>query len=359
MSIDSKEFLKQVVAIPSLSGEESKVANYIVETLKSYATETFIDGAGNVVVKFMGTSSKQIMFLGHIDTVAGDIPVEIKDNKLYGRGSVDAKGSICTALMAAVNFWQKHKDINLIVIGAVEEEAASSKGARFVLANYPKPDVLIIGEPSGWEGITLGYKGRLVIKLITEKGNFHSAAEETTAVEEMVIVWQKLQAWQEQLNEHAKGIFNKVQMSLQSINSTNDGLQQICNAFIGFRLPLSYPPSEIEKSLSEFLGNEGLQVQLEVNTPREQPYRADKDSVLSRAFRNAIRQQGGKPRFKLKTGTSDMNVVAPHWKVPTIAYGPGDSSLDHTPIEHLGLDEYEQAIAVFERALEFLTEAQF
>ena len=53
----------------------------------------------------------------------------------------------------------------------------------------------------------------------------------------------------------------------------------------------------------------------------------------------------------LKTGTSDMNVVAPIWKCPIVAYGPGDSSLDHTPNEHLQLDEYWKAVNVLEKTL--------
>jgi LysW-gamma-L-lysine carboxypeptidase len=46
-----------------------------------------------------------------------------------------------------------------------------------------------------------------------------------------------------------------------------------------------------------------------------------------------------------------MNVVAPHWPVPTAAYGPGDSALDHTPEERLSLDEYDRAVAVLTDAL--------
>ncbi len=53
----------------------------------------------------------------------------------------------------------------------------------------------------------------------------------------------------------------------------------------------------------------------------------------------------------LKTGTSDMNVVAPVWQCPIVAYGPGDSALDHTPNEHLPLDEYWQAVRVVEEML--------
>ena len=65
----------------------------------------------------------------------------------------------------------------------------------------------------------------------------------------------------------------------------------------------------------------------------------------------AIRGEGGTPTFKVKTGTSDMNVVAELWPVPTAAYGPGDSALDHTPGERLDLAEYDRAVAVLTAAL--------
>jgi LysW-gamma-L-lysine carboxypeptidase len=52
-----------------------------------------------------------------------------------------------------------------------------------------------------------------------------------------------------------------------------------------------------------------------------------------------------------------MNVVAPVWRCPILAYGPGDSALDHTPREHLDLDEYRRSIRVLERALDHLAVA--
>jgi LysW-gamma-L-lysine carboxypeptidase len=76
---------------------------------------------------------------------------------------------------------------------------------------------------------------------------------------------------------------------------------------------------------------------------------------LVRAFLKGIRAGDGTPRFVVKTGTADMNVVAPHWpETPIVAYGPGDSSLDHTPYEHIDLHEYLQAIAVLQETLSFL-----
>jgi len=66
------------------------------------------------------------------------------------------------------------------------------------------------------------------------------------------------------------------------------------------------------------------------------PYRASKNTPLVRAFLQAIRAERLDPAFKVKSGTSDMNVVGPVWHCPILAYGPGDSSLDHTPDEASG-----------------------
>ena len=87
---------------------------------------------------------------------------------------------------------------------------------------------------------------------------------------------------------------------------------------------------------------------------QEVAFTSDRKNKLARAFNIALRQAGVKPKFKRKTGTSDMNVVAPVWQCPIVAYGPGDSTLDHTPHEHLVLAEYEQAIAILKSVIEKL-----
>ena len=84
----------------------------------------------------------------------------------------------------------------------------------------------------------------------------------------------------------------------------------------------------------------------------EPAWRSQRNSPLVRGFLAAIREQTAeRPRFVSKSGTSDMNVVGPAWQCPVVAYGPGDSSLDHTPNEHLSLDEYWQAVLILESAL--------
>jgi LysW-gamma-L-lysine carboxypeptidase len=93
----------------------------------------------------------------------------------------------------------------------------------------------------------------------------------------------------------------------------------------------------------------------------ERTWRSERDPLLVRSFLSALRTvaPAARPSFVVKTGTSDMNVVAPLWGCPIVAYGPGDSSLDHTPQEHLLLDEYWQAVLVLEEMLRTLLAALY
>jgi len=83
-------------------------------------------------------------------------------------------------------------------------------------------------------------------------------------------------------------------------------------------------------------------------------YRANKNTPLVRSFLSSIRKKGGQPGFLVKTGTSDMNVVGPAWNCPILAYGPGDSNLDHTPNEYIEIQEYLVAVNVLTMTLEQL-----
>ena len=76
-----------------------------------------------------------------------------------------------------------------------------------------------------------------------------------------------------------------------------------------------------------------------------------------RAFLAAVRGQGGEPGCVVKTGTCDMNVTGPVWRCPMLAYGPGDSTLDHTPQEHVEIAEWQRGVAVLADTLRRLTGA--
>ena len=334
------------VGIASPSGGEAAVARYLSGWMAAHGFQAHIDAAGNAVGE-RGHGPRTVVLLGHIDTVPGEIPVRVDEGGvLHGRGSVDAKGPFCSFVAAVAGLPEAAlAQARFVCIGATEEEAPSSKGAHHAALHHA-PDAVLIGEPSGWEGLTLGYKGRLVLHARVTKPNFHTAGEGTSAGDDLAECWFQVRAWAAQ-RSGGEGLFGSVQATVQRLESSTDGLTQTARGVFGLRLPPEVPPRRARQELTarlaglaqlDFLGDEAA-----VRHPRDTP--------LARAVRVAIREAGGTPVFKLKTGTSDMNVVAGHWPVPTLAYGPGDSRLDHTPQERLDLAEYDRAVAVLRNAL--------
>lgn len=337
-------FLEELVRIPSLSGEEGSVAQFLVEQMTELGFVAQVDEAGNAIgIREMpdenGRFHTTLMLLGHMDTVPGDIPVRIEEDVLHGRGSVDAKGPLATFVQAAAQATLT-PGTRLIVAGAVEEESATSKGARH-LAQQFQPDLCIIGEPSGWDGVTLGYKGRLLIDCQIAVPMSHTAGEETGAAETAVAWINQLTAYVSNYNATRDRLFDQLLPSIRQIHTSSDGLTNQAIVKVGIRLPPDFVLAEFQQLVAQWVPEASLHFYA-----HEPAYQSTRKTVLARAFNRALRQAGTKPRYKLKTGTSDMNVVGPIWQCPIVAYGPGDSSLDHTPHEQLSLAEYERAIGV-------------
>jgi LysW-gamma-L-lysine carboxypeptidase len=345
-------FLEQMLRIPSVSGQEGEVARFLVQQMQALGFHSYVDGAGNAVGEV--GSGPEIVLLGHIDTVPGVVPVRIEDGKLYGRGSVDAKGPFATFVAAAAQLIADRGDsprgARLVLVGAVEEEAASSKGAHYVVDKYA-PIACVIGEPSGWDRLTLGYKGRLLIEGRWEQPMAHSAGRDPAVAERAVGFWNAVAAHCAAHNSGKSQLFGQLLPSLRAIASGSDGLTDWADATIGVRLPPDVDPDVLADRLAQI----GVGAQLRFRGGCS-AYRSEKNTALVRAMLKGVRAAGGAPGFLLKTGTSDMNVVGPAWRCPILAYGPGDSSLDHTPNEHVEVAEYLRAIDVLALALEQLVQ---
>lgn len=339
----AETLLEHLVAAYSPSYHEGDAAHLLVNWMNEHGYDrAFVDESGSAV-GIVGNGTHDVVLLGHIDTFPGDLPVYREGRLLYGRGTVDAKGPLC-AFAAAGARAVLPDNIRLIVIGAVEEEAPSSKGARHAMTQY-RPAACIIGEPSNWDRITLGYKGRLLLDWYWRGPLAHSAGQALSPAERAVAYWQQICAYTDQVNSGAEAVFARLDATLQAINSRDDGAYGEASLTAGFRLPPTLTPDEVAAALQP---DDGATV---TARGKEFAFVSDRDNALSRAMRGAIRTEGGNPRFVHKTGTSDMNVVGPVWNCPIIAYGPGDSALDHTPDEHIDLDEYLRAVNVLAEAL--------
>jgi LysW-gamma-L-lysine carboxypeptidase len=321
----------------SPSGNESAAVDWLVQRMAALNfTQSFTDGGGNAI-GIKGIGQKQLVLLGHIDTIKGEIPVRLEGDKLFGRGSVDAKGSL-SAFVDAVAAVSVLPDWQVVVIGAVDEEG-DSKGAKYICDRY-HPQMAIIGEPSQWNRVTLGYKGSQPAMITCRQSLTHSS-QGGSANDVLLADWHELLQRVKAFNQD-KTMFEQIIPTVLSMSSTSDGFEVEGTLLVGTRLPLSISPQIwIEEWLEVLLG-----VKVKKLSDGIPAFQADKNSPLIRGFLGAIRAAGGKPGFVTKSGTADINLVAPIWGCPAVAYGPGDSYQDHTPNEYLVLSDYEKAIQV-------------
>jgi LysW-gamma-L-lysine carboxypeptidase len=328
------------------SGQEAGAVEWLVKRMQALGyDEAQVDETGNAV-GVIGRGPRQIVLLGHIDTVPGEIKVEQVGNLLYGRGSVDAKGPLAAfteavAQTGAIDGWQ------FVVIGAIDEER-DSIGARGVAPRY-KPDYAIIGEPSGWSRVTLGYKGSAWADLKARRGMSHTASGQESASEAAVRAWNALSTYTEEFNAERPRVFERILPTLRGMQSGDDGFELWASLSVGARLPVDVPPQDWYQQLEKICGE--LDVAVEPKGYAIPAYACEKNSPVVRAFLSAIRAQGERPGFVYKTGTADLNIVGPAWNCPAAVYGPGDSSLDHTPEEHISLEEYARAVDVLKSVL--------
>ncbi len=351
VSEDAQVFV-DLVAVPSVTGTERNASRVFSAHAERLGFVCEIDEVGNAVAHRgapAGTSSAHLMLLGHIDTVPGEIPVRIEDGVLHGRGAVDAKGPLAAMLVAASRARLPER-VGVSVAAAVGEESAESIGANHLARRYT-PDACIIGEPSGWDGVTLGYKGRLLVNAEFSCDSSHSAGEQLSACDEAARWWDDVRTFVGSFNSDQAKVFDQIQASVLSMRSGSDGLTQNATVEAGFRLPVGVQPAELQKELEAMLPR-GASMTCR---GAEVAHQTDRNDPVVRAITSGIRSIGGTPRPKLKTGTADLNVVAPIWGCPIAAYGPGDSSLDHTPEERLELAEFDSSLAVLVHAIESLS----
>ncbi|CAA9578882.1 MAG: N-acetyl-lysine deacetylase [uncultured Thermomicrobiales bacterium] len=332
--------LRRMVAVESLSGGEGEAVDALCQEMAARGFRTEKDAAGNAVGR-IGAGPRRIVLLGHIDTVPGRIPVRIEHGVLHGRGAVDAKGPLC-AFVAAAAVAAARANAELVVVGAVGEERIGSPGASAVAA-WPAPDFCLIGEPSGWDALCLGYRGTLSLLYRLRRAGRHTAGPGESVAEEAVAFWNAVvvEVGARNAVHHGAGTFTQTTPTLRAMGTTSDGLFDEATLSIGLRLPPGVDVPGLLSRLRELAGDAALEVE-----GSQEGYRSDKRSPLVPPFLRAIRAAGGTPRFTLKLGTSDMTVVGPAWNCPIVAYGPGDAALDHTPEERLPLADYARAIAV-------------
>jgi LysW-gamma-L-lysine carboxypeptidase len=365
MSEQAVRFLTNLLGIYSPSGKEEDIANFLASEMKRMGLDVGKDGIGNVI-GVIGEGDPVILLCGHMDTVAGHLPLRIEEGKIYSRGAVDAKGPLAAMIMAAVAAGKEPEFKGKILIASVVEEEATSRGVKHLITQGIKADYAIFAEPSGVENITIGYKGQIQLKIVckTQTGHASTPWLYENALEKVYEVWEQIKnAYPYPSLEQPESPFSAVTACLVRVvgGRATSVVPFEAEMNLDVRVPIQFSTTEVSEQIEKLIAkyqtaNPKVTVKASVLDTVE-PFEVNKASPLVHVLSSSVRKVLGKPATLLrKTGTGDMNILGKAMNLPIVTYGPGDSHLDHTLDEHIDIGEYLSAIAVYKEAVLRLSE---
>lgn len=339
---DEVRFLAELVKISSQSGEESHAAKVFAAWLPGLGWEQIeIDAVGNVVAR-RGQGQKELILLGHIDTVPGGPTFDLDECCLRGRGSVDAKGPLCSFAVAGGDSLIP-ENWSITLIAAVGEES-NSRGTRHRISLHA-PSACIVGEPTGTDGVVVAYRGRLLARLSAQDTGGHrswNAGPMTATVRAAAEIMESFKVAGERKSGLCDGISGAV---LFMAGSEEHG--RAAQIDLDIRIPSPESPEAVSAAVRSCCCRHDVDVCILDSVP---PHHVGGTDPVVGSLRNSIRFSGLKPRLLRRSGTADFNIAAV-WECPMAVYGPGNVLLEHTEAEEIALEEYLLAIMVLRRAI--------
>ncbi len=313
------------------------------------------DKAGNAIGE-IGTGKRHLLLCGHMDTVPGVIKVRREGDKIFGRGAADAKSPLCAMLSAAAAGGSSVR----ITMACVTREEGDSLGVNTLIEDGGDYEAAVFGEPGGAHRVALGYRGRVegVLTVRTKGGHASSPWAHTSAVDEAMELVSRMRRY-EKARTVDEDHYRSVNVSVTMIRggSFSNVVPKSCTVTLDVRTPPGTTSASVESDLRGVVDEyartmPGARFDLSFAEATE-AYEAPKSSLIVRAFqRSIIKNLAVKPVFTHKTGTGDLNTLAQRIGIPCVAYGPGDSKLEHTEGEHVEVADYLNSIKVLKGVIQ-------
>lgn len=195
MLMDIVALTRQLVDIESITGNEATVAHILEQELRKLGYNARLmpveADRANVYATSPQEPNPAIVFSTHMDTVPPFIASSEDDQRIYGRGSCDAKGIIATQIAAAEML--KNDGIYVGLLFLVGEERDSA-GAKVANQQPNRCKFLINGEPTE-NRIAIASKGSLRVQLTATGRMAHSAYPELgdSAINKLIEALHRLQ----------------------------------------------------------------------------------------------------------------------------------------------------------------------
>ena len=334
------DLLKDLIRIPSYSKHEDKTGDRIGEWFDHYGIPYERDG-NNLWAKnrAFNPMNPTLLLNSHHDTVKPNaaytndpFEAKIEDGKLYGLGSNDAGGALVSLIALFTHYFDKENPkYNLLVVASAEEEIAGDDSLRGLLAQLPKIDVAIVGEPTEMH-MAVAEKGLIVFDAVIKGTPSHAAhpnAENPIMKLPEVLNWFenfKLQRYSEFLGEV------KVTVTQVSGGKEHNVVPAIVNLVVDVRVNDKYSNEEVSKILVQEAPCKMIPRSLRLNSSS-----IAMDHELVEAGIKLGRKTYGSPTL------SDQAAL----DCPSVKIGPGLSTRSHTANEFIFIKEIEEAIKIY------------
>ncbi len=323
--MDAVTFTRQLIDIESISGNEAPVGSYLYGELcrVGYHTRKIpVEGDRfNVYAVHPDHPDPTIVLSTHMDTVPPFIPSSEDINRIYGRGSCDAKGIIAAQVAAAERLQRENIFVGLLFVVGEERD---SLGAKVANDHAPKScKFLVNGEPTE-NHIALASKGTLRVEVAARGKMAHSAYPELgdSAIDKLIAALGRLRAMPLPSDPQVGPC--TLNIGLIEGGRAPNVIPDYAHADLLFRL--IGPTQELRKQIVATAGNE-----VEVTFPLELPFLR-------------FRSIDGLPTMIAKF-TTDIPKLT-NWGEPLLI-GPGSIHVAHTEGEYIEKKQLHEAIELY------------
>ena len=341
---DAMLLLKKLIATPSVSRNEKDAADIMEQTIRSYGFEPQREANNLWIIDPHYDESRPTLLLNaHIDTVKpvaswsrDPFSPDVEDGVLYGLGSNDCGGGLCSLLQIFRMLTEKPQSYNLIYLASAEEEVSGKDGITRALPLLPHIDLAIVGEPTGMNP-AVAEKGLMVLDVIAHGKSGHAARNEgVNAIYEALDDMRWIRDYK---FEKVSEFLGPTKMTLTVVNAgtQHNVIPDKCTMLVDIRTNEFYDNEEVYEFIRQHLKSE-----VKAHSFRLKSSRIDPEHPLIKKCVAMGMKPFGSPTL------SDQALM--HF--PSFKLGPGESSRSHSANEFIRISEIRDAIAKYETLLD-------
>lgn len=364
-TLDGLQLTRRLIGFDTINppGRERPCVEYIAGLLQQGGFETRLHEyeaeRTSLVARLPASSAtrRPIVFSGHIDTVplglaswsVSPFEGEVRDGRLYGRGSSDMKSGVAACILAALELaqrGQRHADV-VVVISAGEET-----GCDGVLHLARDTDALgecgalVVAEPTDNRPM-IGHKGALWMELLLGGVTAHGSMPERgdNAIYRACAAIDALRRFDFGVEAHPVMGGPSLNIGTMSAGMNVNSVPDSARVGVDIRTVVGQTNAGVREALSELLGPA---VGIETLTDMDHVYTDPDDPWIRSAFATTERVLGGPVEPATASYFSDASVLKPAWGgPPTLIMGPGTMAMAHQTDEYCEVGRIDACVEVF------------